>query len=167
MVPRSRLYANSLHLSLLTTVQFSAVFTSSRRIRSECDVWRFQCEKPCGFAISGSSSVKTEDAESCLLRDFNFLNTKAQPLRESYISAGRAGLGRSLGTNSTAAAAQWPRPGPGSILWPTRPTRWPANHQPLSLDGDRPMAGPGRLSSRGPARAGLNLKLKVPGLYRL
>jgi hypothetical protein len=30
---------------------------------------------------------------------FNFLNTKAQPLRESYISAGRAGLGGSLGNN--------------------------------------------------------------------
>ena len=131
MLPRSRLYVNSLHLSLLTIVQFLAVFISSRRNRSECDVWRVSNAKNhVRSPFRGLHQLKLRMPSP--FKVFKIL-TKARPLpmRKSYISARRAGLGRFVGTNSTATAAQWRRPGPGSSLWPTRPTpgRWHASDQ--------------------------------------
>jgi hypothetical protein len=63
---------------------------------------------------------------------FNFLNTKAQPLRESYISAGRAGLGGSLGNNREPC--------------PLTPREWLARH---CRQWCRAAAGPWRLRATG------------------
>jgi hypothetical protein len=101
MIPSSRLYVNSLHLSFLQQSNFRLSSFPQEEIGPKvmCDTSNAKM-----FHV-----VFRHYSKSCLFKSFNFLNTKAQPLRESY---GRAGLGGSLGTNSTAASPV-AAPGPG------------------------------------------------------